>query len=195
MLIAIFHFVNLSFAFATPFRNFEVPYENTGTSEKCLSAFRSAALERHNQLRDKHGVPRLNLDSNLDNIAQAYSQKLAIIGKLIHSDAKGLGENLEMAWSSVPFNQSPDNCHKIGQAASQDWYNEIKNYNFNKPGFDMNTGHFTQLVWKSSIHVGFGLGFSSDGKSYYVVANYSPPGNVIGDFPNNVLPPRYLSII
>lgn len=194
MLIAIFLFVNLSLALATPIKKFESPYENTGMCENCLSAFRSGALERHNQLRDKHGVPRLNLDSNLDNIAQAYSQKLAIIRKLIHSGAKGLGENLAMAISSVPFNQSPDNCYKIGQAASQDWYDEIKNYDFNKPEFGMNTGHFTQLVWKSSINVGFGIGFTDDGKSYYVVANYSPPGNVIGDFPNNVFPPRYSDI-
>jgi hypothetical protein len=44
----------------------------------------------------------------------------------------------------------------------------------------METGHFTQLVWKGSKKVGFGLA-SKDGKDY-VVAEYDPPGNYLGEF-------------
>jgi hypothetical protein len=69
------------------------------------------------------------------------------------------------------------------------WYNEVKDYNFFKPGFAGNTGHFTQLVWKASSKVGHGLGaFKKDGFVHlYGVANYSPPGNYMSKFPDNVL--------
>lgn len=187
MLISIFLLVNLSFEFTTSFRIMQV--SDSEISDECISSFRSGAFDKHNQLRDIHGVAPLSLDSNLNNIAQDYSQKLVSIGSLVHSGTEGLGENLAMAMSSAPFNQSPDECYKIGQAVSQDWYDEITDYNFNNPGSNMNTGHFTQIVWKDLTNVGFGLGFSNDGESYFVVANYSPPGNVDGDFENNVLPP------
>ena len=35
---------------------------------------------------------------------------------------------------------------------------ELKDYNFNKPGFDMKTGHFIQVVWKNTTKVGYGYG-------------------------------------
>ena len=75
----------------------------------------------------------------------------------------------------------------LGQKATQDWYDEIKYYNFNRPGFSSQTGHFTQVVWKKSTRLGVGIGFSSDDRKVYVVTNYSPPGNFQGQFGENVL--------
>jgi len=66
------------------------------------------------------------------------------------------------------------------------WYNEIKDYNFQKPGFGMNTGHFTQVVWKGTTEGGWGIATNAQGNCY-VVGNYSPPGNYEGQFPQNVL--------
>ncbi len=76
----------------------------------------------------------------------------------------------------------------IGAEATDAWYNEIKLYNFNRPGFSMSTGHFTQVVWKGSQKLGAGFAITRDGKSLYVVAQYSPPGNYMGQFEQNVLP-------
>ena len=64
------------------------------------------------------------------------------------------------------------------------WYNEIDKYNFTNPGFSMETGHFTQVVWKSSQRIGCGI--SNNGSEFYGVAQYDPPGNFIGEFEQNV---------
>jgi hypothetical protein len=73
-----------------------------------------------------------------------------------------------------------------GKLATQSWYDEIKDYNYGNPTFSAKTGHFTQVIWKTSTKLGVGLGFSSDKKKAYVVANYSPPGNYMGQFATNV---------
>ncbi len=56
----------------------------------------------------------------------------------------------------------------------------------------MATGHFTQVVWKSSTRLGLGLaaGKHKGSNAYYCVAEYSPPGNYGNKFRENVLPPR-----
>ena len=59
-----------------------------------------------------------------------------------------------------------------------------EDYNDNS-GFTMETGHFTQLVWKSSTSIG--LGISASGNTYYCTAQYSPPGNMQGQFKTNFL--------
>ena len=49
-------------------------------------------------------------------------------------------------------------------------------------------GHFTQVVWKGSEELGIGKAADSKGR-VYVVANYAPAGNFIGDFAANVSRP------
>ena len=53
----------------------------------------------------------------------------------------------------------------------------------------MQTGHFTQVVWKGSRRLGVGVGYADNGRKAIVVANYDPPGNYLGQFPQNVSPP------
>lgn len=72
-----------------------------------------------------------------------------------------------------------------GTLASKVFYGEIKNYNFDKAEFSHDTGHFTQLVWRDSQRLGIGVAKSSSGGTF-VVANYDPPGNVVGAFMENV---------
>ena len=69
------------------------------------------------------------------------------------------------------------------------WYNEIYDPGYNygddwTPG----AGHFTQLVWAGSEAIGCGIGVTSSGDTFYGVAQYSPAGNVIGQFADNVFP-------
>ncbi len=73
------------------------------------------------------------------------------------------------------------------------FYDEIRDYNWNYPGFSAATGHFTQVVWKASTEIGVGVAVYPDaqyGHRAVVSINYRPPGNYAGRFPENVLPPR-----
>ena len=50
------------------------------------------------------------------------------------------------------------------------------------------------MVWKGSKEIGVGKATGKDGKTI-VVANYRPAGNMVGNFRDNVLPPKDGKII
>jgi hypothetical protein len=54
---------------------------------------------------------------------------------------QGTGENLALG-------------HKDAIEAVDAWIVERKDYNFQKGDFAMNTGHFTQVVWKGTTKLG-----------------------------------------
>lgn len=70
--------------------------------------------------------------------------------------------------------------------AVQYWYEEYEKYDFENPGVQEGTGHFTAVVWYDTTHVG--MARSQCGN--YIVANYYPPGNweEPETFRRNVLP-------
>lgn len=77
--------------------------------------------------------------------------------------------------------------------AIKTFYDEIRYYDWGNPVFSMKTGHFTQVVWKSSTEIGVGIATYPDptyGRRTAVCINYRPPGNVQGQFRQNVLPAR-----
>ena len=144
-----------------------------------LEKIRSEILTDHNYHRKRHQVDILSRNSEIENVAQAYSEHLSSIEKLIHSDNK-YGENLYYCYAS-------NGICVTGTKASQSWYNEVWQYDFNNPKFTSGTGHFTQLVWKGSKEIGCGAACNSNNKCY-VTCNYYPAGNVMGYFANNVFP-------
>jgi len=58
------------------------------------------------------------------------------------------------------------------------WYNEVKLYDFSKPGWNTATGHFTALVWKSTSKLGCAVNTACGMATY--VCQYQAPGNAIG---------------
>ncbi|XP_015212668.1 GLI pathogenesis-related 2, like [Lepisosteus oculatus] len=145
--------------------------------------FAKEVLKSHNEYRKQHQVPPLKLSNKLSKEAKRYADSLASTRVLKHSpeSSRGsCGENL--AWASYD---------QPGKEVADRWYSEIKNYNYNCPGFSSGTGHFTAMVWKSSRELGVGKATATDG-STFVVARYSPAGNIVnqGQFEENVLPPR-----
>ncbi|WP_157229145.1 CAP family protein [Nocardia brevicatena] len=147
------------------------------------SDYTQTGLTLHNQYRAKHDSPAMTLTQSLNAAAQQCAQYYAQKRTIDHSCPykRGAGENLvggQGRWDAVPF----------VQMGTKMWYDEVKDYDFNNPGFSMATGHFTQLVWKASTQLG--VGYASEGGYTAGVALYSPPGNVQGQFPQNVARPR-----
>ena len=58
----------------------------------------------------------------------------------------------------------------MADECTSSWYSEVSLYDYNNPGFSLETEHFTQVVWKDSTEVGFGVARASNGY-YYAVAN------------------------
>lgn len=149
-------------------------------TESGLEKFRLQCLERHNVLRKQHGAPPMKLVDEINEVAQKYAEHLGKTNKFEHSKGSGFGENL--AGCTCKEGEFPE-----GSYITDMWYDEIKDYDFDNPGFSMNTGHFTQVVWKGSTELGIGIGYQKSGMCV-VVANYREHGNMMGAFPQNVLP-------
>ncbi|CAF4283791.1 unnamed protein product, partial [Rotaria magnacalcarata] len=148
-----------------------------------LSSFQQQALDQHNYYRQQvHCTGPMILNASLNAIAESYAQYLAVNNIFNHSLTPGLGENLYYSYSSIGINSMN------GSIPTTAWYSGIAMYNFSSPGFSSPTGAFTQVVWLGSTQLGIGIGLTSDNRTAYVVANYYPPGNYLGQFATNVLP-------
>ena len=60
--------------------------------------------------------------------------------------------------------------------ATTAWYNEVSGYNFGNPDASSgDVGHFTQVVWVGSTHLGCASAKCSFG-GYMTYCNYGAPG-------------------
>lgn len=146
----------------------------------------SAILDLHNDLRRQHGAADLHWSLSLQEAARAVAQKC----EFRHSRL-GNGENLFALLGQVTAD--------LGVQATRAWYAERDRYSFDNPGFSPSTGHFTQVVWKHTRQLGcweekscrslepwLSLSSLRGARIGFVVCEYSPPGNVMGTFSENV---------
>merc|ERR1712011_11152 len=147
-----------------------------------LDKFRQDSLTAHNVYRAKHGVPDLKLNNELNALAQEWAEYLIANNAFEHRPNTKYGENIFQSGGKAARDQA--------QGAVDMWYSEIKDYTFGTEPSQGGpvTGHFTQVVWKGSTEVGVGVG--QKGSTVVVAANYSPAGNYIGQYVDNVPPPQ-----
>jgi len=148
-----------------------------------FSRFATDALETHNKYRKRHAVPPLELSKDLCDAAQEYADHLAKNNVFEHSGDPVYGENLYWSWSSDP------SWVLSGDEPVDSWYDEKKGYNYAKEPRDTESGHFTQLVWDKSRHLGVGLAKSATTGKYFAVMKYDPAGNYLGKYRENVKMP------
>ena len=135
-----------------------------------------AIVDSHNRFRRDHCAPPLTWSDALASSAQSWADTLKADGcALAHSTDNGYGENLF-------FGGPPGAFELLG--AVDTWYSEVKHYDYGSPGFSMQTGHFTQVVWRGTKEVGCGAATCVGGD--IVVCNYYPAGNVQNEFKTNV---------
>jgi pathogenesis-related protein 1 len=156
-------------------------------------------LAAHNAERQHYpGVGSLQWSTELAQYAQSWANALAKRDVLQHrpsstdnpfAPGQPVGENL-FAGSGRRFTV-PD--------AVRSWISEKRWYHYDlddgnasaknaPPGCSAPSGrfcgHFTQVIWKKTEYVGCGLAQSSTGaRRIYIVCNYYPPGNVVGEKP------------
>lgn len=137
-------------------------------------------LASHNRERDATGVPPLRWDPALAASAQLWADHLAATAAFEHAPearAEPEGENL---WAGTKG-------HYSAEAMVDGWIREKRHF---RPGrFPDNSvtgrvadvGHYTQLVWRRTHHVGCAK--AASGAEDILVCRYSEAGNYIGETP------------
>lgn len=160
----------------------------------------AAILARVNELRAVHTSPPVMWSPSLATFAGQAAQRIAMSQggnvALTHTRDNPYGENLALIMSGR-VDACPV-CTAVGM-----WYSESSAfdgyYGVATPVTRNATGHFTQLVWAATTHVGAAVATvpSADTSSNtapssltrIVVMEFTPPGNVLGTFSANVFRP------
>lgn len=151
--------------------SFSAPGGSVTSTGPAPAGWATEILEAHNRYRAAHCAPPLVWSPEIADIAQRWAERLAEGGgKLEHSQGD-LGENL-----------AGGTIGAIGATRSVDlWYAERPKY---AGGFSMQSGHYSQVIWKGSQRLGCGTARAGDKEIW--VCNYDPPGNVEGFYEENV---------
>jgi uncharacterized protein YkwD len=133
-------------------------------------------VDAHNRVRAKHCAGPVSWSPKLADVAQKWANTLRDKGCVFGHSGGSYGENLAAGTEGV---LDPEATVKM-------WYDEIQKYRFPDGGFSMQTGHFTQVVWRGTTSVGCGH-VTCNGNDIWV-CNYDPAGNWEGQYRENVLP-------
>ncbi len=168
------------------------------SAEPCSAAFNAAILARHNYYRTLHSsTPPLALNSSLNFQAQQWAEQILTTGVFRHRPNRRLSENLFR--QVTPGTEAEVSAKVVVDA----WYSESEFYGeFYGREPDLATfsswRYFTAMIWASSRELGVGCATkllendasNSQSRITYVVTNYSPRGNVVREFAENVRRPR-----
>lgn len=153
-------------------------------------------VNRHNELRRKVAsgqetkgnpgpqpaavsMPDLTWDNELEAVAQRWANQCNYAhDKCRNVDRFAVGQNIAATYYS-----NENNSPVTGMV--QSWYDEVAKFNRNgvdKYVFDSATAHYTQVIWANTNKIGCGrIKYrSGNWNAQYLVCNYGPAGNYIG---------------
>lgn len=138
------------------------------------NAVRAAVQEPPNYTGTWMPLPPVTWSPEVAATAQAWAENLRDTNGcgLRHAQNTGYGENLAGGSGKM----APSRAVEL-------WAGEEEDYTYNaKYAFEAGTGHYTQIVWRTSVQIGCGSATCSNG-STVICCRYSPPGNYIGRAP------------
>lgn len=133
-------------------------------------------LESHNRKRKRHCAKALEWSAKLAEVAQGWADALQKRGCPLEHNKTEYGENLASGTASI----------MTAERAVDIWYEENALYEYGPNEPSSETGHFTQVVWRNSRRLGCGTATCGDKRLW--VCNYDPPGNMKGDYADEVKP-------
>lgn len=136
----------------------------------------SRLLQAHNRERARVDAQPLIWSDELEAEARIWAEELIATGRFAHDPAMhGHGENLWSGWGGRVF--TPEEM--VGE-----WIAEKAQYragvfpNVSRTGNWVDVGHYTQVVWSGTTHVGCAV--ASQGDRSVLACRYAPPGNIDG---------------
>ncbi|OVA08790.1 Allergen V5/Tpx-1-related [Macleaya cordata] len=128
-------------------------------------------LASHNAARAEVGVSPMTWEDTVAAYSRDYANQRAGDCNLIHSGGP-YGENLAVSSGEL---RAVD--------AVNLWVSEKDFYNYESNSCQGGVcGHYTQVVWRNSIRLGCASVTCSTGGTF-VICNYDPPGNYVGQRP------------
>ena len=186
-------------ATSTPAAASPTPAPATGSYDSPNGdVYAQRVLDHHNIHRANNSAGTITWDGNLANIALeianscVYAHNVAVGGIAYGQNiaAGAPADNVTSVITDLFYNAEIENFAGLYGQATPDNIND-------DTAFD-GYGHYTQIVWKGTTAVGCatvdcsaqGLGnVGSNVPPYFTVCNYSPPGNYLGEFADNVAEP------
>ncbi len=162
----------------------------------------SGFTDAHNAIRADYDVVPLAWDSELASIADDWAEHLAIENGCIMEHRPSV---------EVPFSQGGMEGFQIGNYVNEmfigenlywemttgditlaapstvvnAWASEIQFYDYDSNSCQEGQmcGHYTQVIWSETTHVGCAYRICDDEGSQVWVCNYHPAGNMVGQRP------------
>uniref|UniRef100_A0A0N4ZZE5 SCP domain-containing protein n=1 Tax=Parastrongyloides trichosuri TaxID=131310 RepID=A0A0N4ZZE5_PARTI len=138
-------------------------------------------IKEVNQYRKKHGSPPLKQQDQLTFAAEEW----------VKDFAKSGGDKTQTRFEkliSESVASFPNANNANAKTIAKNFYDQGRNYNYEKPERSLETSSFTAMLWKSSKEIGCATAKDSKG-ALHILCKYFPVGNIFGKYKENVLKP------
>jgi hypothetical protein len=142
--------------------------------------FESRVLAAHNRERQAMGVGPLRWDPALAVDARRWANHLSATGSFAHAPERAVDPEGENLWAGT-------RGYYAIEAMVDGWVREKRYFRYGTfpnnsiTGRVADVGHYTQLVWRQTRHVGCAM--ASGSQEDVLVCRYSEAGNYLGEQP------------